>query len=417
MNLIGKRQEGHKREEVKKMDEEKKHKRPRGTGSIFKPKWKDPKTGELVEGSIWWIKYYSNGKPHRESSHSDKTTKAEKLLKKRQGEISEGKLPGIYFDKVTFNELAEDFLTDYRINGKDTLDKAERSVKYLKEVFGGMKATDVTTAKVKEYIEKRMEADLSNASINRELAALKRMFRLGAQCTPPKVNLIPYIPMMKESNVRKGFFEYGEYLAIRKALPEDVKPIITFAYHSGWRKAEILGLTWDRVDLEQGSVRLDPGETKNEKGRTLYMNEEVLREIRKLHAKRQLGCPHLFHREGEQIKDFRGAWDSACIQAGLFRVVKDSEGNENKIPTKIFHDFRRTAIRDMVRSGVSERVAMEISGHKTRSVFDRYNIVSDQDLREAAKKKQVYHEKQASTVESVTPRRGKVIPLQQAQGM
>jgi integrase len=187
---------------------------------------------------------------------------------------------------VKFDELAEDLLTDYRINEKDTLSKAERSVKYLKKFFGGMKATEITTDKVKTYIEKRMEDEMSNASINRELAALKRMFHRGAQCTPPRVNLIPYIPMLKESNVRKGFFENGEYLALRDALPEDLRPIITFAYHSGWRKAEILGLTWDKVDLKEGAVRLDPGETKNEEGRTLYMNDELLEEMHKLQAKR-----------------------------------------------------------------------------------------------------------------------------------
>ena len=139
-------------------------------------------------GSVLWIKYYRHGKPYRESSKSDKITKAQRLLKKREGEISEGKLPGIYFDKVAFAELANDFLTDYRINGKDTLGKAERSVKYLKESFGGMKATEITTDKVKTYIDQRMERGLSNASINRELAALKRMFHLAAQCTPPRVN-------------------------------------------------------------------------------------------------------------------------------------------------------------------------------------------------------------------------------------
>jgi len=378
-------------------------------------------------GDIYWLKYYRYGKPYRESSKSDKITKAQKLLKKREGEIAEGKLPGIYFDKVTFNQLAEDFLTDYRINVKDTLSKAERSVKYLKEFFGGMKATEVTTDKVKTYIEKRMEDEMSNASINRELAALKRMFHLGARCTPPKVNLIPYIPMLKESNVRKGFFENGEYLALREALPEDLKPIITFAYHSGWRKAEILSLTWDKVDLKEGTVRLDPGETKNEEGRTLYMNDELLEEMHKLQANRYLGCPYVFHREGKPIAGFRKAWAKACILVGLCEVLRDSEGravvvknkkgNEKvvKVPTRIFHDFRRTAIRDMVRSGVSERVAMSISGHKTRSVFDRYNIVSDQDLKEAAKKKQAYHEKLNAAVEPLQDSRGEIIPFKRAQ--
>jgi len=378
-------------------------------------------------GDIFWIKYYRHGRPYRESSKSEKITKAQKLLKKREGEISEGKLPGIYFDKVTFNELTEDFLTDYRINGKDTLSKAERSVKYLKKYFGDLKATEVTTDRVKSYIEKRMEAGMSNAFISRELAALKRMFHLGAECTPPKVNLIPYIPMLKESNVRKGFFEYGEYLALKEVLPEYLKPIVTFAYHSGWRKAEILGLSWEKVDLEQGTVGLDPGDTKNEEGRTLYMNEELLEEMHNLLTKRRLGCPYVFHRDGEPIKGFRKAWDKACIAAGFFEVlknedgtpvvVKDKKGNEKvvKVPTRILHDFRRTAVRDMVRSGIPERVAMIISGHKTRSVFDRYNIVSDQDLKEASRKKQAYHERQRAMVESFDQRRGEIIPFLQAQ--
>jgi integrase len=396
-------------------------------GSIYKRKWKDKKSGEMIEGDTFWIKYYRHGKPYRESSKSTQITKAQKLLKKREGEISEGKLPGIHFEKVTFDDLAKDFLTDYRVNGNDTLSKAERSVKYLGESFEGRKAVDITTDRVKAYMQKRMENGLSNASINRELAALKRMFHLAAQCTPPKVSMIPYIPMLKESNVRKGFFEFQEYKALKEVLPEELKPVVTFAYHSGWRKEEILALTWDRVDLKEGVVRLDPGETKNEEGRTIYMNEDLIAELRELFCQRRLDCPHVFQRDGNPIKDFRGAWDTACIKAGLCEVlkdehgipivIKDKKGNEEvvKVPTKIFHDFRRTAIRDMVRSGVSERVAMRISGHKTRSVFDRYNIVSDQDLREAAQKKQTYFEKQDSKSEPVDQKRGEVIQLKQAQ--
>jgi len=195
----------------------------------------------------------------------------------------------------------------------------------------------------------------------------------------------------------------------------------------GWRKAEILGLTWDKVDFEQGTIRLDPGETQNEDSRTLYMNDELLEEMHKLQAKRYLGCPYIFHREGKPIAGFRKAWVSACIRDGLCEVLRDSEGmavvvkdkkgNEKvvKVPTKILHDFRRTAIRDMVRSGVSERVAMSISGHKTRNVFDRYNIANEQDLKEAAKKKQTYHEKLNTAVEPLQDSRGEIIPFKKAQ--
>ena len=350
---------------------------------------------------VLWIKYYRNGKPYYESSHSEKEVVAKRLLKTREGEISKGELPGIYYEKVRFDELTGDFLSDYRINVRKSLPKAERSVKYLKEAFGGMKVTEITTSRIRAYIEERMKRKLSNATINRELAALKRIFHLAARCTPPKVREISYIPMLRENNVRKGFFEHEEYLALKKILPDNLKPIITFAYHSGWRKGEILNLTWDKLDLKQGIVRLDPGETKNNEARTLYMDEELLKEMKALHSKRRLGCPYVFHRKREPIKDFRWTWDSRCKQAGL--------------KGRLFHDFRRTAVRNMVRAGVSEQVAMKISGHKTRSVFDRYNIVNDQDLKEATKKHEIYLKTKANTSDT-SSQRGVIIPLQHAQG-
>jgi integrase len=369
-------------------------------GCIYKRKWKGKKTGEVVGGETWWIKYYRNGKPYHESTRSEKEADAKRLLKRREGEIAKGELPGICFDKVRFDELAEDLLTDYRINEKRTLDKATCCVGHLKDAFEGMRVTEISTARIKEYVDRRMEEGLTNASINRELAALKRMFHLASQCTPPKVGQVPYIPMLKESNTRKGFFEYEAYLRLKDALPYYLKPVATFAYHTGWRAGEILNLTWDKVDIREMIIRLDPGETKNKQARTIYLNDELKKEIRALHSNRRLGCPYVFHRDGQPILRFNRSWRTACIKAGLCEprkdaegktvTVKDKQGNEKivMVPTKLFHDFRRTGIRNMVRSGISERVAMMISGHKTRAVFDRYNIVSDQDLKEAAVKQQ-----------------------------
>jgi integrase len=397
-------------------------------GTIYKRKWRD-KDGNSVEGEVYWIKYYRHGKPYRESSKTEKITEAQRLLKKREGEIAEGKLPGIYFDKVTFDELAKELVTDYTINGKDTLKRVKWSIDCLKKSFEAMRATDITTDKIQAHIEKRMKEGLSNASINRELAVLKRMFNLGARSTPPKVNLVPYIPTLKESNTRKGFFEIEEFLSLRDALPYYLKPVVTFAYHTGWRVGEILDLIWDRVDLKQGIITLNPGETKNEGARTLYLNEELSKEMKNLHSKRHLGCPFVFHHNGKKIKRITRAWGTACIKAGLCEPLRDENGEpvvrrikkgkiKEKIvlvPTKLFHDFRRTGVRNMVRAGVPERVAMMISGHKTRSVFERYNIVSDQDLKEAAKKMQTYHEKLNGSVEVQEIKRGEVIPFKEAQ--
>ena len=207
------------------------------------------------------------------------------------------------------------------------------------------------------------------------------MLRLGAQQTPAKVDRVPYIPMLKEHNTRKGFFEHSEYMALRNIIPEHMKGFVTFAYIVGWRVSEISNLTWGHVDLEQGIVRLEAGETKNDDGRTVYLDEElktIFEKQKKLRKERKRLIPYVFTNEDgtDRIKDFRKSWKTACKEA--------------KIGRRLFHDFRRTAVRNMVRAGVPESVAMMVSGHKTRSVFERYNIVSDADLRLASQKQEAY---------------------------
>jgi len=355
-------------------------------GSIYRRKWKD-KDCSIREGEILWIKYYRNGKPIRESTGSTKDADAKRLLKKREGEISAGKLPGIYFDRVRFDELAEDLLSDYRINGKNVV-RAELSVRHLKVEFEGMRVTAITTPRINIYIEERLAEGAANATINRELAALKRMLNLAAKQTPPKVDKVPYIPMLKENNVRKGFFEHDQFLALRDVMSEHLKGFVTFGYKVGWRISEISNLTWSRVDLKQGIVRLEAGETKNHEARTVYLDNE-LQEIfghqRKLCKKLGTALPYVFpnHDGTDRVKRFDKAWRTACKKA--------------KIGVRLFHDFRRTAVRNMVRAGVPERVAMMISGHKTRAVFDRYNIVSDADLKLAAHKQEAYLQTQMGT--------------------
>jgi integrase len=350
-------------------------------------------------GEIYWIKYYRNGKPYRETTKSEKEADAKRLLKKREGEIAQGKIPGSYFDKIRFDELAEEFLAEYRINQRKSLQRAKISVAHLKDAFSGLRATEITTPCIQAYIETRIAERAARATINRELAALKRIFSLGARQTPPKVDKIPFIPMLKENNIRKGFFEHGDFIAIRDALPDYLKGFMTFAYKVGWRLSEIMTLTWNQVDLNQGIVRLEVGETKNQQGRTVYLDEELRCVfVEQVERRKQSGniTPFVFtNRQGkDRIRHFRDSWAQACKSAGLFKV---GEGGK-KIPTRLFHDFRRTAVRNMIRAGIPERVAMMITGHKTRSIFDRYNIVSDSDLRLAAARQEAYLQTQTDTL-------------------
>jgi integrase len=332
-------------------------------------------------GKTYWVKYYRHGKQFAESVHSDKVEVAKRLLRLREGEISQGKLPGVLFDKISFDEMADDLLTDYKVNKKKSIDRVEQAVEHLEKVFKGMKVVSINTAKINRYIEMRQEEEAANATINRELSALKRMFSLAAKCSPPKVSSIPFISILKEHNIRKGFFEHNEFLALKDKLPDYLKGFATFGYKTGWRHSEIATLTWRHVDLERGTVMLDPGETKNQEGRTLYLDEElksILLQNWNMRGRGGKALPWVFLNEygTDRVKRFDKSWSTACKAA--------------KIGPRLFHDLRRTAVRNMLRAGIPERVAMMISGHKTRSVFDRYNIVSENDLRMAAERQEAY---------------------------
>lgn len=362
--------------------------------------------GELKKrGRIWWIRYYRNGKRQEESSGSTKEAEARTLLKQREGDIAKGVPLTQTVGRIRFEEAIADLVNDYRSNGKRSLDDTERRIqKHLRPYFEGRRLASITTADVRAYVaarqrartitykaftfvardgqprhvppQRRAIAGVSNGEINRELTALKRMFTLAIQAG--KLLNKPYIPMLKEQNVRTGFFEPEQFHALLRHLPGELRAVVHFAYITGWRvDSEVLPLQWRQVNLSAGEVRLDAGSTKNGDGRVFPMTRDLralLEQQRKATTdiERSMAgfCPWVFHRRGRAIRSLRGAFRAACEAAGC--------------PGRLVHDLRRTAVRNFVRAGVPERVAMQLTGHKTRSVFERYNIVSETDLVDAA---------------------------------
>ncbi len=354
----------------------------RGMGRIFE------------RGRIWWIAYCHRGKEIRESSRSEKENDARRLLKKRIGEIESRRFVGPQEERVSFEQLADGYLRDYDLRRLRSKDTAKLRVKHLASFFSRERAVDIAAERVRAYQAFRLDEGAGPATVNREVAALRRMFSIAVKLG--QVSVSPAFPeTLEEPPARQGFFEHAEYIALRKHLPPYYQDVLDFDYYSGWRKSEITRLTWAEVDLDGNVIRLNPGRSKNKKGRVLPLVGPLLEVIKRRAQHRRIDTTLVFHyANGKAIGDWRKSWKKACRLAGL--------------PGKLLHDCRRTTARNLVRAGVPERVAMEITGHKTRSVFDRYNIVSEKDLADATRKLTEHLSEQ--------PTEPKVIPLAEAIG-
>jgi integrase len=338
--------------------------RQRGTGRIFLPKG----------SSVWWLQYYQNGVKQRESAETSDRKEALEQLKLRIAELTTGSVTGLTPKKTRISELAEDFIRDYKINGKTSLDDAEARWRlHLEPFFGRMKASQVTSVLLNKYVDKRQEADAANGTINRELAALKRMFNLGHEATPPKIFFIPHFPKLAENNVRQGFLEDAQYQRLLESCLEMwFQALVEAGCTYGWRIGELLKLRVNHIDLENRVIRLHPGTTKNKEGREVTMTQAI-HDLFELCIEGKAPEDFLFTRpNGKRVRDFRDAWDKARTAAG--------------VPALLFHDLRRTAARNFRRAGIAEGVIMKIGGWKTRSVFERYAIVSHTDIEDALQK-------------------------------
>jgi integrase len=344
---------------------------------------------------FWWISYCRNGKEIRESTGLAATEKnrkkAEGRLKQRLGEIAAEKHGGLAFiepaqRRITVNELLDALEQDYKVRDKASA-QFKSHLKRIREAFGDWRAINLAAAPeaIDSYINACKEAEMAPATINRGTQLLAQAYKLAIE--RKQLRSAPIIRHLPERNARQGFFEDADCKGIVEALPEYLRDVVHFGYITGWRKGEVASLVW--ADVDSDVIRLRPENAKTGQGRSVPLTDSdgKVTEVGEIIARRRSDrtvktntgeqiAAYVFHRKGQPIGDIRKAWATACKNAGL-------DG-------KLFHDLRRTAVRNMVRAGVPERVAMEISGHRTRSIFDRYNIVNERDKQDAMRRTQQY---------------------------
>jgi len=343
------------------------NRRRRGEGSIYtKPR-----------SPFLWIKYYKTGKPIRESTRTGDQAKAARFLRQRLAEV--GSDPA---ESPRIEQLVDDLFRDYRINEHRSLDDVKTRWRlHLKPFLGSVPATQLDSRLLARYIDGRREENASNATINRELACLKRMYRLAYLSTPPRVASVPHFPHLKENNVRQGFVTPEQFAKLVAHCPDLwLRAMLETAYNYGWRVSELLNLRVCQVDLVARTIRLEPGTTKNQEGREVTIESARLLEL--LHQCVVGKCQedHVFTRGAKPIRDFRKRWQNLCTAAG--------------VPGLLFHDLRRTAARNLRAAGVPEEIIMRIAGWKTSSVFKRYAIVDKADVRAALQQLERARQKQ-----------------------
>ena len=281
----------------------------------------------------------------------------------------------------TLGDLSDAYLQDYQVRQFRSHSTARGRVAHLTAFFGrAARAAALTTHQIRQYQLTRRAAGAATGTINRETSALHRMGTLAVHWG--WLDTVPGFPdRLRENPPRQGFFEHPEYLAVRAHLPDPWQDILDLAYYSGWRKQEILGLSWDEIDRAGGVIRLSPARSKTLVGRILPISQPIAEALARRRARRDPDSPLVFHRDGITIRRWRTAWRTACQAAG--------------VPTRFLHDCRRTAARNLIRASVPERVAMLLTGHKSRAIFDRYNIINEQELLEAGDQLVAYLAQQA----------------------
>jgi integrase len=337
---------------------------------VFQKRYKG-RDGKPKYTRTWFVKYYVGGKPIEAATETEDYDEAVGFLRKRMASTDLAGFP----ERVRIGQLLDAMIEWYTAQKKASLYTIDRHIEiHLRPWFGKMKAQTLSTAELARYVAMRRKAKTkpANGTINRELGTLRRALKLGAQQDPPLVTRVPRFDMLPEADPREGTVSHENFRAVRDLLPSYARIALVIGYYTGARKGELRQIRKAGIDFKAGRIELRAPTTKNRRGRWLPIYGEMAAELEMAIAAGDAKCAHLIQDGGKPVQQWRKSWATACELAGI-------EGT-------LFHDLRRTAVTNMIEAGLSEKEAMEISGHRTRAVFDRYHIVSERRLKEMAGK-------------------------------
>lgn len=327
--------------------------RQRGTGSIFRK-------GKCKK---WVIQFYKDGRRVREATGETEWAEAAILLRQRLNEVAKDEYTTRSGKAARIEDLYKSLQKRTEIRRPSRPRELPGRWLHLGPAFATKRARELRTEDVNDYIIVRLREKAANASINRELATLKRMFRLAMQ--EEKIERAPHIPMLKEDNVRKGFVDYEGFQRLQSAAERDelwLRIFLELGFTYGWRRGEMLGLRVRQVNFGAHTIRLDAGSTKNGEGREVTMNQRVEALLRQAVTGRAAEDHVLRRKNGGPVREFRRTWKNLTARAGL--------------PGLLVHDLRRSAAKALRKAGVPESVIMATGGWKTASMFRRYGIVA-----------------------------------------
>ena len=324
---------------------------------------------QKAESKNYWIEYYLEGKRTRERIGMSKQA-AENRLREVQTAKAEGRT--IRKNKntiITLGSLRDWYLDLSEVKQRRSFSSIKKCLRICVEGIGDITVSQLSKNRLELFrkkrlteISKRKGRAVKPSTVNRDVSNLRAMLNKAVEHAKIEVNPIGRIKLLEENNVRERVLSQDEFESLHLHCPPSLKGIVLIGFYLPMRQAEILNLTWKEIDLKMGFIRLGGERTKNKIGRNIPLHPRIIEFLRT--CPRPIDGGYVF---GKSRRFNRKAYNKAVESAGI------ADFN--------FHDLRHCAINNMRLAGNDHFVIKQASGAKTDSAFQRYNLVTEQEMK------------------------------------